>query len=174
MKRSQKEAMVANLVGRLGSAQAIILTDFSGLKVEQMTELRRKVGEKNQEYQVIKNTLFRLAAAGTDAEKLSEFMVGPNGVGISNADPVELAKVLVDFAKDSKHLEVKKGLLDGKLLEPDDIKALAKLPDRDTLLAMLLGAMNGVPRNLVSVLAAVPRGLLNVLKAVEDQKAQAA
>lgn len=174
MNRNQKEAVVAEVSKLLDQAEAIILTDFTGLKVEQMTELRRRIKEKDQQYLVIKNTLFRLAAKGTDAEQLSQYMVGPNGVGVSHGEPVDLAKVLVDFAKDNKALDIKTGLLQGKLIDAEDVKALAKLPDRDTLLAMLLGAMNGVSRNLVSVLAAVPRGLLNALKAIEEQKAEAA
>lgn len=174
MNRSQKEAVVAEVADILAKAEAIILTDFSGMKVEQMTELRRQIREKNQQYLVIKNTLFRLAAQGTDAEQLGESMVGPNGVGISHGEPVDLAKVLVDFAKDNKALEIKNGILQGKPIDAEGVKALAKLPDRDTLLAMLLGAMNGVQRNLVSVLAAVPRSLLNALKAIEEQKAEAA
>lgn len=174
MNRNQKEAVVAEVSKLLDQAEAIILTDFTGLKVEQMTELRRRIKEKDQQYLVIKNTLFRLAAKDTDAEQLSQYMVGPNGVGVSHGEPVDLAKVLVDFAKDNKALDIKTGLLQGKLIDAEDVKALAKLPDRDTLLAMLLGAMNGVSRNLVSVLAAVPRGLLNALKAIEEQKAEAA
>lgn len=174
MKRDKKETVVADMAERLGRAEAIILTDFTGLKVEQMTELRAKIRESNQEYLVIKNTLFKLAAAGKDADQLSEFMVGPNGVGISYGEPVDLAKVLVDFAKDNKALDIKNGILDGDLIDAESVKALAKLPDRDTLLAILLGAMNGVSRNLVGVLAATMRDLCGVLKAIEDQKAEAA
>ncbi|MGD8564456.1 MAG: 50S ribosomal protein L10 [Desulfarculaceae bacterium] len=171
MKRSEKEAVVAQVADRISRAQAVVLTDFTGLKVEEITELRRQIKEAGQEYTVVKNRLFKRAIEGTEAAALAEMLVGPNGFGFSYNDPVALAKVLADFAKDKPALEVKGGILEGKIISPQEITALAKLPAREVLLSMMLGAMNGVPRNLVSVLAAVVRSLLNVLKAVEDQKA---
>ena len=111
-----------------------------------------------------------IASKGTSAEEFMADLTGPNGVAISYEDPVSLAKTLVDFAKDNNKFEIKAGLLEGKAIDTEAIKALAKLPGREELLAMLLGAMNGVPRNLVSVLAAVPRSFLNVLNAIGEQK----
>ncbi len=171
MNRSDKEAVVQSMAERLGRAKALVLTNFNGLKVEQMTELRQQLREKNLEYVVVKNTLLKRAAEGSSAGKLADQMVGPNGLAISYDDPVALAKALVDFAKTNPKLEVRAGLLEGKTISAAEVGDLAKLPSREVLLAMLLGAMNGVPRNLVSVLAAVPRSLMNVLKAIEEQKA---
>jgi len=172
--RKEKEAVVGEVAQRLARAKAVILTDFSGLKVEQMTDLRQKLKDSGLEYMVVKNTLLRLASQGTGAEPLSQKMTGPNGLGFSYDDPVELAKVLVNFAKDNPKLDIKEGVLDGKLIGAEAVSALAKLPSREVLLAQLLGVMNGVARNFVSVLAAVPRGLVTALKQIEEQKAEAA
>jgi large subunit ribosomal protein L10 len=171
VKRSEKEAVVKELSGRLSKAKAVVLTDFSGLKVDQMTELRRKFRESGLEYLVVKNTLFKLASQGTNTEALTQEIAGPNGLGFAYEDPVEMAKVLVEFAKANPKLEIKEGVLEGKPIAAEDVKSLAKLPSREVLLAQLLGAMNGVARNFVSVLAAVPRGLVTALKQIEEQKA---
>lgn len=174
MKRTEKEAVVQSVADRLGRATAVVLTNFQGLKVDQMTTLRAQLREKDYEYLVVKNTLLKRAADGGAAEPLTEDLVGPNGVAFSFGDPVELAKTLAQFAKDNPKFEIRSGLLEGQIIDKDGVEQLSKLPGREQLLGMLLGAMNGVPRNLVSVLAAVPRSLLNVLKAIEEQKAEAA
>ena len=171
MNRSDKQVVVDSMAERLGRAKALVLTNFNGLKVEQMTELRQQLRDKDLEYVVVKNTLLKRAAEGLSAAKLADQMVGPNGLAISYDDPVALTKALVDFAKTNPKLELRGGLLEGKPISAAEVGDLAKLPSREVLLAMLLGAMNGVPRNLVSVLAAVPRSLMNVLKAIEEQKA---
>lgn len=171
MNRNEKEAVVKSLVERLTRAKAVILTDFSGLKVEQITELRQQLKDKGNEYVVVKNRLMQRAVAGGEAEPLTENLVGPNGLGFSYGEPVELAKILVDFAKANQNLKVKGGVLEGKALSPEQVSALASLPSREVLLATVLGAMNAVPQNLVGVLAAVMRGLMQALKAIAEQKA---
>jgi large subunit ribosomal protein L10 len=172
--RKEKQAVVSEVSDRMARASAVILTDFSGLKVEQMTELRQKLKDSGLDYLVVKNTLLKLASQGTDSEQLTQDLTGPNGLGFSYDDPVELAKVLVDFAKDNPKLDIKEGVLDGKIISAVEVSALAKLPSREVLLGQLLGVMNGVARNFVSVLAAVPRGLVTALKQIEEQKAEAA
>ncbi len=171
MNRNEKGAVVQNMAERLDRAKALVLTNFSGLKVEQMTELRAQLREKGFEYVVVKNTLLKRAAEGKSAAVLGDMLEGPNGLGLSYDDPVGLAKALVDFAKTNPKLEIRAGVLSGKLIGPEQVADLAKLPSREVLLSMLLGALQGVPRNLVSVLAAVPRSLMNVLKAIEEKKA---
>lgn len=170
MNRKQKEEVVQSLAERFQRAKAVVLTDFQGLKVDQMTELRQKLRDEDLEYLVAKNTLLKLAGKDTPAEALTADLTGPNGLGFSYDDPVTLAKVLADFAKDNPKLEIKSGLLDGQTIGADEVKALAKLPSREVLLAQLLGVMNGVARNFVSVLAAVPRGLVTALDAIRAQK----
>ena len=174
MNRSEKEAVVAGVAERLDRAKAVVLTDFSGLKVDQMTELRQQLREKGLEYLVVKNRLFKRAIEGKDTEVMADKLTGPNGFGFAYDEPVELAKVLVDFAKDNPKLEIKGGYLEGKALDENGVTALSKLPGREQLLAMFLGALNGVPRNLVSVMAQIPRSFLNVLKAIEEEKGKEA
>lgn len=174
MNRSEKQVVVDAMAERLGRAKACVLTNFTGLKVEQMTDLRQKLRENRLEYVVVKNTLLKRAGEGSSAALLADELTGPNGLAIAYDDPVALAKILVDFAKVNPKLELRSGVLEGKLISAAQVADLAKMPSREQLLAMLLGAMNGVPRNLVSVLAAVPRSLLNALNAIKDQKAEAA
>lgn len=174
MNREQKEAVVSQVSERLSRARAVVLTDFRGLKVEQMTELRHQLREKGLDYMVVKNTLLRLAASGTPTEALLEGLEGPNGMAVGYDDPVDLAKVLTEFAKTNPKFEVRKGLLEGTVIDTAQVEALSKLPSREVLLAQLLGTMNAVPQGMVTVMAGIVRSLLNVLKAIEDQKAEAA
>ena len=174
MNREQKAERVAELKERLGRSGLTVLTDFTGLAVEDMTTLRAKLKAVGGEYYVSKNTLIRLAIKNTPAEGMAEHLVGPNGLAMAYDDVAALAKTLNEFAKEKKKLEIKAGLLEGAVIDLDQIKRLADLPSREVLLAQLLGAMNAVPTSFVSVLAAVPRNLLGVLKAIEDQKSEAA
>ena len=171
MNREQKQAVVNDVTERLSRARAVVLTDFRGLKVEKMTELRQQLREKGLDYMVVKNTLLRLAAQGTGTEPMLEGLEGPNGMALGYDEPVDLAKILMDFAKDNPKLEVKKGFLEGKVISAEQVGALSKLPTREVLLAQVLGTMNAVPRGLVTVMAGIIRSMLNVLKAIEEQKA---
>jgi large subunit ribosomal protein L10 len=152
----------------------IILTDYKGLDVESMTELRAKLREADIEYQVIKNTMLRLASDGTDVEAIRDSFKGPSAIAFSYEDPVAPAKILTDFAKDNDKLEIKIGVMSGKVLELDGIKALSSLPSREELLATVLSAMNAVPTSLVTALSDVPRRMVNVLQAIKDQKQEEA
>lgn len=171
MNREEKKAVVADVAQRLSRARAVVLTDFTGLKVEQMTELRHQFRAKGLDYVVVKNTLLKRAAEGTSAQDLLEDLAGPNGLALGYQEAVDLAKVLVEFAKTNPQMEVKRGLLGEKVISAEQVAELAKLPGREVLLAQLLGGLNAVPTGFVSLLAALVRNLLNVLKAVEEQKA---
>ncbi|MGD8837068.1 MAG: 50S ribosomal protein L10, partial [Desulfobacteraceae bacterium] len=155
---------------RLGKCSVVILTDYKGLDVEAMTQLRAKLREADVEYQVVKNTMLRLASEGTGAEAIKDSFTGPSAIAMSYEDPVAPAKVLTDFAKDNDKLEIKIGVMDGKVLDISAIKALSDLPSRDQLLATVLSAMNAVPTSLVTALSDVPRRMVNVLQAIKDQK----
>lgn len=170
MERSKKEAVVAQLSQDLAQAQAVIVTDFKGIPMDQLSALRVKLRAVGCEYQVAKNTLVKLAAEGTSLARLSDMMIGNNALGFTRQDPAALAKALSDFAKGNDKFVIKGGLLGEKVLSPAQIKALANLPSREVMLATLLGTMNAVPTNLVGVLAAVPRKLLYALSAIRDRK----
>lgn len=165
-----KKQFVQELKERFEKSCVVILTDYKGLDVEAMTQLRAKLREANVEYQVIKNTMLRLASEGTGVEAIKESFVGPSAIAMSFDDPVAPAKVLSDFAKENDKLEIKIGVMDGKALDVSAIKALSDLPSRDQLLATVLSAMNAVPTSLVTALSDVPRRMVNVLQAIKDQK----
>ncbi len=171
MNKNSKEQVVADLAAKLATAKAAFLADFRGMNVEQVNALRGELRKVGVEYQVVKNTLLRLAAKNTTAECLDPHLAGPTAIAIAGADPVASAKALADFAKTNVKFQLKAGALDGKLLSVEDVKALAELPSREVLLAKLLGTLNAPATNFVGVLAAVPRSLVQVLAAIQDQKA---
>lgn len=164
-----KKAVVAEVSAELANAQAVVVAEYRGLEVGQITALRAKARESGVYLRVLKNTLVRRAVVGTPFEGLSDSMVGPLIYGIA-ADPVSPAKVLNDFAKTNEKLEIKIGVIDGKLIDLTAIKALASLPSREQLLATVLSAMIAVPTSFVRALNDVPRRMVNVLQAIKDQK----
>ena len=163
--------MVSELSELLKSSKATFVADYRGMDVEAVNALRSQLRAVGVDYRVVKNTLLRLAAKGTDAECLEAQLQGPTAVAFAGDDPVAPAKVLADLAKASKFFELKGGVMGGKQLSVDDIKALAELPSREVLLARVLGSISAPATNFVGVLAAVPRALVQVLAAIQEQKA---
>ena len=170
MKLEEKKEIVAELKERLSRTQVAILADYKGLNVAAMNDLRRRLRQENIEFRVVKNSLLLRAAEGTDSALMKDQFTGPSAVALSYEDPVAPAKVLTQFAKDNKALELKAGVMDGKRLGPTELKALAELPSKEVLLGQLLSVLNNVPTSFVRVLAEVPRQMLNVLVALKDQK----
>jgi len=165
-----KQKITEDLHERLAKSVIIVLTDYKGLDVTSINDLRRKLREANIEYQVVKNTLLVRAAEDTEVAVLKDHFKGPSAIAISYDDPVAPAKVLTQFAKDNGKLEIKAGILNGKVLDAQAIKALAILPSREVMLAHFLSALNAVPTSFVRALAEIPRSLVNVLTAIKDQK----
>lgn len=170
MDRTQKEQVVAALHQSFTETQAVIVTDFKGIGMEQLSGLRAKMREIGAEFQVAKNTLVKLAAKDTPMDQLSDMMLGNNALGFTKGDPAALAKVLSDFAKANDKFVIKGGVLGEKVMNQAQIKALASMPSREVMLATLLGTMNAVPTSFVRVLAAVPQKLVYALAAIRDQK----
>ncbi len=170
LKLDEKKQLVEELSGRFAKSTVVILTDYKGLDVPSMSELRRQLKAEEIDYKVVKNTMMERAAENTPASALKGYFVGPGAVAIGYRDPVAPAKILTKFAEDKKKLEIKAGVLNGKIIDVTAIKALAALPSREVLLSQVLSAMAGVPTSLVRVLSGVPRGLLNVLTAIKEQK----
>jgi large subunit ribosomal protein L10 len=170
MKLDRKKEVVAELNEKFSRAKVVILTDYKGLNVERINDLRKRLWDVDVEYRVVKNSLLTRAADGTGVAEIRDHFTGPSAVALSYTDPVAPAKVLSQFAKENEKLGIRVGVLDGKLLDESRIKALANLPPRETILAQLLGAMNEVPAGFVRAIAGVPRGLVNVLQAIKDQK----
>jgi large subunit ribosomal protein L10 len=169
----EKEKIVQEIREKVSRSQIGILTDYKGLKVEEMTRLRRQLQEASAEIKVVKNTMLRRAAADDSAigPLLSHF-TGPNALTLGYADPVALAKIMTKFAQEKPQLEIKAAVLSGQVLTAKDLEALSKLPPKEVLLAQFLGLLNGVPTALVMVLAGVIRNLLNVLVAYRDKKSE--
>lgn len=170
MRMEQKKTQVEDLHARLKSSAVVILTDYKGLSVTEMNALRRQLRDKGVQCKVAKNTLLRRAAEGTDTALIIEHLTGPNAIVSSTDDPVAPAKVLCDFAKDHDKLDIKAGVMGGRVLDAASIQRLSDMPSRETLLGSLLGTLVAVPQNLVRTLNAVPAGLVNVLNAIKDQK----
>ena len=147
----QKKAVVAEVSKRIADAQAAVLAEYRGLTVAQMTDLRRKARQSEIYLRVVKNSLARRAVSGSPYECLTDHMVGPLAFAVCK-DPVAVAKLLSEFAKDNEQLKIKAGAMGGKLMTGAQIEALAKLPSREQLLAMLLGTMQAPVQKFVQTL----------------------
>ena len=165
-----KKKIVADLHERFSKSKVLIVTDYKGLNDTTINALRRKLGEVDVEFKVVKNSLMVRAAENTDVDLIKESFKGPNAIAISYDDPVAPAKVLTDFARDNKKLEIKLGVMGDKVMDLGAITALSALPSKEALIGQLLSVINGVPTALVRALNAVPGGFVNVLQALKDQK----
>ena len=167
--RAQKEQMVADYVEKMSNSQALILTDYRGLAVADLGDLRRRLREVDGVFQVVKNTLFARALEEAGLPIPSEQMEGPLAVGYCLGDAPPVAKALMDYAKEMELLKVKGAILGTNLLDLDGVKGLADLPPREVLLAQLVGAVQGPMASLVSTLQAPMRELVQVLQARSEQ-----
>ena len=165
MARPEKEAAVAELKERFASAKVVVLTDFRGLTVKKATELRRRLRQAGVEYRVVKNTLTSRAAREANLTGLDQYLAGPTALAFSGADPVAPAKVLMEFARENKELTVKAGVLDGRVIDAEQVKALADLPSREVLLAQVLAGMQAPLTGLVRVLNGTLAGFVYALEA---------
>ena len=170
MRIEEKQQIAEDLRDRLSRSAIIVLTDYKGLDVAAMNDLRRKLRAEEIEYQVVKNTLLIRAAEDNDFALIKDHFKGPSAIALGYEDPVAPAKVLSEFAKENKNLEIKAGVMNGQVLDANAIKELAKLPSREVLLGQLLSALNAIPTSLVRTIAEVPRSLVSVLAAIRDQK----
>ncbi len=170
MKKEQKETTINQLRDELGKSQAVFVTDYMGLNVEKITQLRKSVKDAGGNYKVVKNTLLERASKDLPAHLLEDSFAGPTAVAMAFKDPVAIAKILVNFAKENEKLQIQTGVLGRQVLNADDVQALAKLPGREELLARMLSSLNAPATKFVGVFAAVLRQLLYVLSAIEKQK----
>jgi len=169
----QKKEAVRELKEKITAAKALVLADYRGLTVEQDTELRRALRKAGVEYRVVKNTLTRFAAKESGLEGLEPFLEGPTAIALSDTDPVAPAKVLSEYAKKYEKLELKVGVVEGKIVDVNGIKALADLPPKEVLIAKVLGGFNAPIAGLVNVLNGNIRGLVVALNAIREQKESA-
>ena len=169
MERADRQKAVESLHEKLGSLAAVFAIDYRGIKVSEVTEFRDKIREIGGSYEVVKNTLTKRALEGTGLESLEPHLVGMTGLAFTKTDPVALAKVIHDFAKDVPAIEFKGGILDDKAVDEGQFKALASLPSKEALQSQLLSVLQAPIRNLLGVLQAPSRDLVLVLKAKADK-----
>lgn len=170
MNLEEKKRIAQNLNERFSKAAVVIVSDYKGLDVAAINDLRCKLRQQEVEFQVAKNSLLVRASEETDVALIKDAFKGPSAVALSYSDPVAPAKILTEFAKENKVFEIKVGVMGGKVLDVGSIKALSALPSREVLLGTLVATLNSVPTGFVRTLAEIPRRLLNVLQAVKDQK----
>ncbi|HDR7736140.1 TPA: 50S ribosomal protein L10 [Bacillus thuringiensis] len=150
-----KQQVVTEIADKLRASKSTIVVDYRGLTVSEATELRKQLREAGVEFKVYKNSLTRRAAESAKMAELNEFLTGPNAIAFSNEDVVAPAKVLNDFATKHEALEIKAGVIEGKLVTLDEVKAIATLPSREGLLSMLLSVLQAPIRNLALATKAV-------------------
>lgn len=172
--KERKQEMVESLVGRLKGSPTIYLTDFTGLDVARLTDLRRRLRAVGLEYIVVKNTLARRAFDAAAVEVLASHLTGPTGVVLAGTDPVAAAKVLADFAREHDKLAVKAGLVDGKAVAPEQVSQLARLPSRAELLGQLGGAFQAPLAGLVGAMQGLLQMMVGALEALKEQRASGA
>ena len=170
MRLNEKKEIVNDLNDIFSRSRVVIITDFKGLDVSTINKLRRNLREADVEYKVVKNSLLLRACHDTDVELIKDSFKGPSAVAISYDDPVAPAKVLTKFAGEHEALEIKTGVMNGKVLDLNAIKSLSTLPPREELLAQLLATINGIPAALARVLSGIPRNFLYVLEAIKEKK----
>jgi large subunit ribosomal protein L10 len=153
--RQLKEAKVAEIKEKLEKAQAVVLTKYQGLTVEEDTQLRKNLREAGVEYRVYKNTLVTLAAKELGLEGIVEYLEGPVSIAFGYEDVTAPARILNDFAKDHKVLELKAGIIDGEIYDSDKIKQLATIPSKEVLIAKLLGSIKSPISSFARVLSAI-------------------
>lgn len=172
--RPEKVALVSEISAALREAQAVLLTEYRGLSVSQLAELREQLAGVGGQYRIFKNTLVRRAAASAGIEGLDPLLQGPTAIALTSGDAAQVAKAIRDFSRAHPALALKGGLLSGEALSAAQALALADLPSREVLLAQVAGALAAPMAQLAALMAAVPRSLAFGIKALIDQRAAAA
>ncbi|NPV71757.1 MAG: 50S ribosomal protein L10 [Firmicutes bacterium] len=166
----EKKQAVSEIKDSISRSKSAILTNYRGLNVAQVTKLRRGLREAGIEYKVAKNTLIRLAAREAGIEGLDKFLEGPTAIAFGYADPALPAKLLADFARENWQLEVKAGILEGRIIQADQVRWLADLPSREVLLARVAGAMQAPMAGFAGVLQGTIRSFVYAVDALRKQR----
>ena len=173
MKKAQKQGVIDDLNLKLKTAKSAIITDYKGLTVAEITDLRNELRKSSTEFKVVKNTLAIRAAKGTAAEKLVEHMQGPTGLVLGYGDAVAPTKAIIDYAKKQAKLKIKVGVVEGQLVDADALKAISMLPSREGLLSQMAAGFQAPASQMVRLLNATVARLGYALTALQDKKSQA-
>lgn len=165
-----KSQNVEEIKEKIDRAQSVVLVDYRGLNVDQLTELRSEYRKAGVEYKVYKNTMMRFAFKDAGLEEFNEYLKGPSAIAFGYDDPVQVAKITSKFAKENDKLEIKAGIVDGKIIDIDGVNNLASLPSREVLIAQVLGGLNSPIQGFANVLQGTIRGLATVLNAIAEKQ----
>jgi large subunit ribosomal protein L10 len=168
--RQKKLQQVVELTERFSRSKAVVLAEYKGLTVAEISELRRLLKESGAEYKVIKNTLIDIAAKGTPFESAKESFIGPTGIAFGFDDSVEVVKKMLEYSGKNDKLKIKSGVIEGRLYSVDEIKAISKLPPKIVLLGMMAGAMQAPASKLAGVLNAVITQFAYAMEALKTKR----
>jgi len=163
--RKVRDQEISRIKKVFSEVEGGVLTDYRGLKVAEITDLRRRFRAEGVDYQVVKNSLTRLALKGSDYEDLEPILAGPTGIAFGRGDPIAAARVAIEFSKDHEALEVKGGFMDGEILSTAQVAEVSKLGGKKELKARFLSVLNGPAQKLLGVLNGVPQKFLGVVEA---------
>jgi large subunit ribosomal protein L10 len=169
----QKESLISEIKGRFADAESVIMTDYRGLTVKEMQELRTKLREAGSEIKVYKNSLTEIAIRELELPNMDAYLAGPTAFVFAGEDPVAPAKALAAFAKLHQALELKGGIVQGQVVDAEGVKAIATLPSREELIARIMGGLVSPIRGFMGMANAPAGALARVFQAVADQKAAA-
>ena len=170
LNRTEKAQVVSELKEKFESAKGIVFTDYRGLNVEEITELRNSLRESALEYRVVKNTLARIAAEGTPVDQAKDILAGPIGIAVGYDDPVLVVKKVLEYNKSNDKLDIKGGIVEGNLYALDALQSISKLPSKEVQLSMLAGAMKAPATKLAGLLSATVTRFAYALEALKDKK----
>ena len=173
MATAEKQETVAQLADSMSAAKAIFLADFTGMDVETVTEMRRKLRAASVDYKVVKNRLAKRAAEAAGLGGLVEYLTGPTAMAFAGEDPVESAKILQEYAGDNGKIAIKTGLFEGQFLTPDRVKEMASLPSHQELLSKLVYTVQSPLSGFAGILNGLLRNLVGALSAVQEKQAAA-
>lgn len=173
MAKPNKQAAIAELEEKIRESSALLLTEYRGMTVKQITNLRKALGE-HATYSVAKNTLARIAARNLDMDYLAEELTGPTAITFVTGEAVDAAKILRDFAKENEQLVVKGGALDGRYLSAEEVKHLAELDNRETTLAKLAGALKAKTSQAAALFQAPASKAVRTIEALREKQEKAA
>ena len=169
MNRREKEQVVSDLQKQVEQVKAVVLTNYRGLKVGQMDQLRRRLREEKITYNVVKNTMMKLASKGSALEKLHDYFEGPTAIAMSTGDPIPLARILSEFQKAQPLLEIKAGWIEGRVSSPEEVRALASMPSREIMLGRILGSIQMSGMQVAGAILSALQQVVGVVQARVDQ-----